>query len=443
MSFWEIRDLLRGRLKLIEAADSDAKPEELLELFKRATEHCRNAWEKVLPAPEASTGEPSFLRCLPAGGWDQAFRRLERQIHSDTPGPDWDDPLLLMIGETIAYLLGGDSALKREGSPVFTWVLLKSLNRLRSNDDVVVPEGVLARLVVEKVPEGAGYLYPDCRYNGYLPLEPSFQEGLRNVMTVLRRRSEWIERAGQKFDFRWRLIPTSPVDGHGRPVLLDSITGRSAEAAFACAILAALMGERLDERSAITACFAEPGAAHEKLQRVEGIVDKLLGTREEQGESQLGGKAKENFLDHILVSDDQPHTRENVQIHNWTIEFHRVKTLNNAYRLLSRQSQITDAYRQRMSERSRGLLEYLCHPYVRPRLVRYEEFINEHGERTRKKVSLKAEEVRSLFEGRHPRCPASDRRRPAKRSPPTIRTPAGICPGHRCPCCHRPGTGVQ
>jgi len=361
-----IRELLRGRLRLIEAAQSHDSTQKISDLLRQAAERYRRAWGNT-PGPSGYVaGDPAFLLRLPANShWGSVLRQFERQFHPDGH-IDWDEPLLLMGGETIVYLLAGHSALSCEGRPVSTWVPLQARMESLGNSSVV-PEGLLGRLVVEKVPDGGGYLYPDCRFNGYLPLDALFQEALRNVMTVIRRRPEWPELKGPTFDFRWRLIPTSPLDGHLNPVPLDSLTGRSAELAFAAAVMAALKGERLDERAAISACFAEP-AVHDELMGVDGLIDKVLGTRTERPDaSPLGGQLKGNLIDHLVVSDETT-SQDAFQVHGWTIEINRAKTFDQAYRILSEHCRITDKVKQHLAERSRRLLEETCTPYVRSSL---------------------------------------------------------------------------
>ena len=292
---------------------------------------------------------PAFLKQLDEA-WEQILKETEAAWRSERRAgdyPDWDDPALLLVGETLAYVLN-KGQLPRVGEPVETWVLLASPYRIdgRSGESVEVPDGLLAKLIIEKVPKGSGLLYPDCRYSGYLPLNASFQKGLRNVMRVLKRRMEWIEQEGMTFDFRWRLIPLSPEDGHQSPVLLGEIDGRSAELAFACAIRAALMNERLDSHIAITARFDEPGASHERLKHVEQVSHKILGLRAEDDVQGACAGLKAHLIGRIVLACDDPFTAKDnqVKILNWPIQIAKVGTFDDAYRELSEHCRLTDQY---------------------------------------------------------------------------------------------------
>ena len=134
------------------------------------------------------------------------------------------------------------------------------------------------------------------------------------------------------------------------PVLLDGLSGQSAEVAFACAVRAALHDERLDPRVAVTACFAEPGALHERLEHVVGIVEKLLALRSEDSDSTdaaAGTEIKAHRIDRIVVfgdNEDAPHAAgaagqnptvripEQASIHDWTVQFRKAWTFDDAWR---------------------------------------------------------------------------------------------------------------
>ncbi len=398
--------LLNGRLKLIAAARSAEGDKAIRDLLRQAAGQYRKAWghkESRISAYHNHGAEPGFLHRLPPR-WGQVLLEFARQAHHSDGRIDWDDPLLLMIGETLVYLLVGDSTLPSEGSSVSTWVPLLAHLEVGSRS---VPEGLLARLVVEKVSNGGGYLYPDCRYTGYLQLDAVFQEALYNVMEVIRRRPEWLELQGSTFDFRWRLTLTSPLDSHRDPVLVESLTGRSAELSFAAAIMASLRGERLDERIASSGCFASP-AAHEKSEReklsgVDGIVGKVLGTRTEPAgdlhrEEHCGHEFKGNLIDCFLVSTSTT-SRTEFQIYGWRISVVQAQTLDEAYRRLSVHCQTTDKIKKHLAERARRLLATTCSPYIRSSLSTRRPGDPSKQEPREVPDPLSAEQVEQLLRG--------------------------------------------
>jgi hypothetical protein len=257
---------------------------------------------------------------------------------------DWDRPSLLMIGETLAYLLNRGELLPAVSSAE-TWVLLNTSRVYdRPEYSYEYPDGAVARLVVEKIGEGSGRLYPDCRFTGYLPTDESFQQGLRNVMTVLRSQTDWAERGGDFYDYCWRLIPLGPrINGDpARIPLMMSVAGQSAEAAFACAIWATLRKERLDPHVVVSAWFLDPdkdGRPH--LRAVDGIVEKLSALQ--RGEpSPLGAAMKYQAIDRLVVSSDQPAPAIAVDP---SIQLCKAKDLDDAYRQLSSHEIMTDRYR--------------------------------------------------------------------------------------------------
>ena len=286
---------------------------------------------------------PAFLQQLPKP-WPQILEGVAKSLSRESH-LDWDRSSLLIMGETLAYLLNRGELLPSVASAQ-TWVLLNtSLLYVQREYSYEYPEGAVARLVVEKVDQGSGLLYPDCRFTGYLPTDESFQQGLRNVMAILRRQKEWAERGGDLFDYRWRLIPLGPrINGDPGPIpLMMSVAGPSAEAAFACAIRATLRNERLDPHVAVSARFRDPredGRPH--LQAVAGIVEKLSALQ--RGEpSPLGAAMKYQAIDRLIVSRDQSVPAVAVDS---SVQLREAKDLDDAYQQLSSHAIMTDRYRR-------------------------------------------------------------------------------------------------
>tara|TARA_R110002111_G_scaffold260867_1_gene332909 strand:- start:16584 stop:20630 length:4047 start_codon:yes stop_codon:yes gene_type:complete len=396
-----LQEMAQARRKLIEAVNSERqKSEEITKLIQDAVD----LYDEACPQNDTleldrvvHNIEPGFLKQMKLP-WEKRLRAVaskltnKRQAQKEPEEStanqsalpidkreqeevtDWDHPALLLAGETLAYLLNKGKLPKPKHS-VETWVLVQlsaSTGCKQTNPHFEVPEGLLARLVVEKVPDGSGLLYPDCRYSGYLALDSSFQQGLRNVMLTLRKRTDWKERDGSGYDYRWRLIPLSSEDGFELPLLLNFIEGRSAEAAFACAVNAAARNERLDPQKVISASFAEPGAAHERLEHVEGVTDKLLALRQEVRETQsedidLGG-VKGHFINQILLYGDQNAKPSQVDVNQTTIKLMPVTTFEQAYQSLSEYCGLTDLVKRHLKKRAKELLKETCSRYVRSSL---------------------------------------------------------------------------
>lgn len=278
----DLAHLLESRLELLRAISCDGRSTTIQSHLLNAIRlYSGDRPLKTVVNQEQRThpGQPAFLKQLPTN-WASELNAVEaiwRAKTSKRTNPDWDDPALLFVGETLAYLLN-HGQLPALVHKVETWVLLAATRHIQNDGEtVMMPDGLLGRLVIEKIPQGSGLLYPDCRYSGYLSMDASFQQGLRNAMTVLRQRADWIEQQGHVFDYRWRLIPLSPRDG--LPESLAQLSGPSAEAAYACALRASLWNERLDETVALSACFHEPAADHGRLHPVGGIEEKILALR--------------------------------------------------------------------------------------------------------------------------------------------------------------------
>ena len=172
---------MQARLAILKAFTTEAGSAQIKKLLLDAV----RLYAEACPSergrgriPRDGASAAGFTR---ESGWEQSLRAVGsawRAQNGDAETPDWDDPAILMVGDTLNYLLNG-GRLPVAGTPVETWVLLEASRKVTPYGEETIPEGLLARLVVEKVPGGSGLLYPDCRYSGYLPLDESFQAGLR------------------------------------------------------------------------------------------------------------------------------------------------------------------------------------------------------------------------------------------------------------------------
>ncbi|MBS0202899.1 MAG: SUMF1/EgtB/PvdO family nonheme iron enzyme [Planctomycetes bacterium] len=401
--------LLQSRLSILRAVASDAGTDTIQEVLLNAVRGYATAMNSRPSAPGTSPGRsriPQFLLQFQErrelDHWTtllEAVERAWRQECQRGDEPDWDDPALLMLGQTLAYVLfRGEMPV--EGAPVATWVLLAAGEQIeRPSYRYLVPVGLVARLVIEKVPNGGGLLYPDCRYGGYQPVDDSFQQGLRNVMTVLRGRADWVERGGDQFDFRWRLIPFGPPDSEHEsplPILLQQIRGRSAEVAFACAIRALLWNERLDAHFAVSACFEDPTKPHGRLEQVLGIVEKRQGVRSHSAATESEAALKIRQIDGIVLAGERPEADDLGWIEP---RIYRVPTFDKAYRQLSDYCRMADKLKCHLKTRADELLEATCAPYVPSSLSR-----RRRGDPLKKEpdvvfVPLEPAEIATLLQG--------------------------------------------
>jgi len=338
-------ELFRARVSILRAVASDNA-----ESIQRFLLNAVDLIETAIPIasrpkqslPIGQRIPPAFLKQLPIR-WTKTLEAVTKTL-SLKSNLEWDRSSLLMIGETLAYLLNRGELLE-SASSAETWVLLNTSRVFdRPEYSYEYPDGAVARLVVEKIGEGSGRLYPDCRFTGYLPTDESFQQGLRNVMALLRRQRDWAERGGDFYDYRWRLIPLGPrINGDpARIPLMMSVAGQSAEAAFACAIWATLRKERLDPHVVVSAWFLDPdkdGRPH--LRAVDGIVEKLSALQ--RGEpSPLGAAMKYQAIDRLVVSSDQPAPAIAMDP---SIQLRKAKDLDDACKQLSSHEVMTDRYR--------------------------------------------------------------------------------------------------
>ncbi|WP_417385640.1 SUMF1/EgtB/PvdO family nonheme iron enzyme [Gimesia sp.] len=370
--------MFQARMKLIESIQIlDDSSELITQLISEAVDLYRRAYqyEKKTPPTSEAAGTPDFVKKL-QGRWKTALIEVEKQKRlQDSRVADWDDPVLLMVAESLYYLLN-DGMLSMEGKPVESSVLLametekKVINPEGEQKSVKIPEGFLAHLVVEKVPGGTGLLYPDCRYCGYLPLAPGFRQGLRNVMTVLKGREEWSDPQAFSFNYRWRLIPLSPKSGFKLPQAVGAIDGRSAEAAFASAVLAATRNERLDQQTVISACFDEP-ETNDRLHQVASVSEKLLAFRDEQIDDHpevlhFVGMKTHRLHKFVLYEKEgkQPALPQDAKVYDWTVRFSYVESFDQAYRLLTSYCRITKLVKDHLKTRAIELLKGTCNPYV-------------------------------------------------------------------------------
>ncbi|MFN0054009.1 MAG: hypothetical protein ACKV0T_17660, partial [Planctomycetales bacterium] len=286
------------------------------------------------PAPGSLPREPAFMAGLPGDQFREAFRQV-----ADERG--WTHPGLLLAGETLAMF----HRPPKMQETLSTWIMF-AVNDERN------PQGILARLTLERLPRGCGLLVPDPRACGYLQMDKEFSSGLLHAWYAARiLRPHWLDAAKQMYDVRWRIdllegcreLPDRPVD--------VSPSGSSAEAAFACGILA-LHPEQagpLDVHSGITAQFKSPLTANLELDQVGDIDIKTLA-----------GRLTRERVSRILVSAQQPKT--GLRSSQDQFQFQPVADLKEAFEALQHWPQITQAVREAIFQEAARLRKVCCGP---------------------------------------------------------------------------------
>lgn len=318
---------LAARELLIQAALSDASSAEIEERIRRAIRiyeklQGRAQWKHAADKLHAqwkltpSTREPSWMNRLPNTGWQCCFRQIRGSF------PDgWYDPALSLAGETIAWLLSDEDPWvidrRQRTSPVQTLVLFATESGPSA--------GWVGMFSVWRVPDGGGYLYPHPLSCGYHSADASIAQSLRNAWfaTVAPRL-----RQEQLCDICWRLRVVNPID---KLPLFPRLSGRSGEAAIACALRALLDNEPLDPYTAVSAQLAAGLTSDLRIAPVGGIEEKLtadqFGTRTERAK----------ISDLVLDKDQQPSDEE---IRFWG-NLRRVQHLDDVYQWLSGPARMT------------------------------------------------------------------------------------------------------
>ena len=423
--------LLDARLHLVSAILDDDDMGSFANQLWQSVQKYEQGWLGCAPSAGGDSSQvwqssppPASLKRLPIARWKAIFEGLEQQLRL-RPGaaggaePNWDHPGLIAAVETLLYLSDPEQDLPsaRESS---TWVLLAQAEVIDvGGAAIVLSDGLMARLVVEGVPGGAGYLYPDPRGQGYVPTGcvdqqgnpcSTFEQGLRTAMTVVRR---WLGSRPCDFDFRWRLTPIDPRSVLELPAPVAYIEGPSATAAFACSVRAVLEGTRLDGQTALTACFEAPLTIDPSLALVGGVLGKLFGQWQSAPRNaslpQFFGTVQRERIDRIVLSAAQFERKSDPRAID--VDFRRSKirlipaaTFDVAYHQLSRHAQITDAVKRALKTRAEGLLAELGGQYVSPRLYREgEPTIDENGIRVVPRNYLLPDETAALILGKLPR----------------------------------------
>ena len=284
-----------ARLALIRAAAVNSKGSDLQQAVLDHVAAVNSAWQyeatdyiKDLQKTDFAP-TPQDARCGPSFLWNlEPSVRLMLQELAGNHG--WLHPGLLLAGESLAMLEGKRSAGDHK---VINWVMFAC----ESGSDCF---GVLARLEVERIPLGRGFLIPDALVGGYYAMADTFSMGLQNALYAA-----WITSGSYpKCDYRWHIainhaLQKSPLES----VIGVPMSGRSAEGAITCALRAALRGEELDRNTSMSAKLAKPIEKSLALEAVEGLDIKCLVPNSLINHLAFQKRLKSRQIHAIIVSD--------------------------------------------------------------------------------------------------------------------------------------------
>ncbi|MCA9037849.1 MAG: SUMF1/EgtB/PvdO family nonheme iron enzyme, partial [Planctomycetaceae bacterium] len=227
------------------------------------------------PAAVAALGTQADL----AKSFETAVRNLfECKQDELTP---WRDPAIAYLADLLMQVSRtsddawatstGHSDSPNDWLPGHTWILISVDDDRKTN---VNPTGMVLLLRVDEIPDGCGAFYPDPALAGYLSLDHTFQEALRNAWQVVvgqmplksRTANEPINDASgsrepevRQVDYRWSLTVIDDSDNHDlrQLPLFCRLSGHSVELAVATALKSVVEKTPTDRTRAATARFAE------------------------------------------------------------------------------------------------------------------------------------------------------------------------------------------
>jgi hypothetical protein len=379
---FDAKDLFQSRLGLIrwyqrgfaDKGNSDASGlEKPLEDFVRSIEI---AWSyKKLGAiasgqPIDSLSEPAWIRSIEAKS-QKIATAIWDFVKNKSP---WSHPGVLMACDLLMKLMQIDRQPELE---VRTKVMF-AFEHPRE------PRGILANLVIERLPNGSGLLIPNAANCGLLWMPDnqgdSFSIGLQTAWAAARKylqskQTDWRvphEDSGNllSYDWRWRLDLSGlheslPRLGWRNPIV--PINGRSAETAIACALIAAAKhnpdsagsgdSKDMDPLDPNIACTATIDLSREDLPL--GIVADIK-TKTLLSEEML---AKERIYE-VIVSDQQP--SGTIPDNDTGFKPVPVRTLADAYEQMVIYPRITRGVNRAIAAESKKYLDTYCTPYITP-----------------------------------------------------------------------------
>ena len=302
------------------------------------------------PQPSDLKNGPSFLSHMP-----ERYRALFVEIAGKAVSNDegvtdivgWTHPGILMAGELIAHLetarnkTAVDSQRPTEHT-VHQWIMFaaETLDR---------PMGVLARLKVERLAgPGRGLLFPDPQYMAYHRMSAVFSTSLQRAwLAVWNHR--WNRVAGN--DYRWQVDLFEALQDEQLALSQQpTMDGPSAEAAIACALIAAEKGEDLDRNTSISATFDDQIAPQLKLGTIGALDSKTLS-----------GRLRKKKIFNVIVCNLQSETDLDFGTEQAPI---KVENLDSAYQEATQFARITRHVKASLAKRAQANIDEFCGPEI-------------------------------------------------------------------------------
>ncbi len=334
-----VSDLLETRSKVLLAGLADQmEPSRIEESLRFATKEYAAAWN--LP-PQAISEQAHSNERIPAGlnHLDSGFLTIFQEKLAPEFG--WFHPGLLMVGETLAFLWSDQESLPVGGkqiNTVSTWVLL--VDETESS-----AQGGLARLTMERVPQGCGAVYPHPLMAAYLPTQKLFSDGWQLAWA----KTLSLELATCDFDVRWWVQVRDPNPATRHLPWDVVLNGPSAQAAFAGAFRALQRDEELDPTVAMTAQFHTRDPADQELAPIGGLEEKL---------TLFQAELEQIWIQEVVVADNQP--LEAQRLGSGKIQLHPAKSLADAYERMSRFPRLTNDVKTKIAQQAREKLAEHC-----------------------------------------------------------------------------------
>ncbi len=388
------RELVKARVGLLRAfllddenVVDDKSPDAARDRIECALRAAIDAYDdqwKIGSPPE--NAEYGLVDPLPGvEGLREVFKKIARQ-RGRTPG-------LLAVRDTVASLYAPVGAARgpypRAIATVPTWVLAVA-NLPEIGGRGTYKEGLLGRLVLERIENGAGAVYPHPQTAGYLSMREDFRQGIADALRCAA--------GGVRLDFdvRFRLDVRDPQSGL---LVGATLEGRSAEVAWACALRALRDGEQLDAYLAVTAQFrrTEGGQLIDDsrwlLQPVENVDYKLLAE-----------ELRRKHVEKVLVATGQP---ELVTLAHSRVPPVEVNDFDAAWDQMSRFRRMTRlACESLAKDAAAGLLKECEGEYIMPSISRLRTEGGRRGPNSEAEPHdpLSNDEIAKVVLGRYATC---------------------------------------
>ena len=350
---------LQARFNLIETALGDGDVESAItelvratgKAWKHETQSYVQSFETAVGGPGLKPGSrllPSFMPFVGSSG-------IRKNIEDVAANVGWSHPGLLLAGEILASLFGDQ---RKPDVTVHTKIMFAA-------DHPEHPQGILADVMIERLPGGCGLLIPDAAHCGYLSMHSSFSKGLQNALWAARNYAmHHFDGCLHEFDWRWSMDLLRPVQSISNAEVQLKLAGPSAEVALACGLIAAY-GSNPDNRDGIDPLDPHVGATASIGHPGEKDVDLLKGVASIDVKTLVGPMETRRLMQIVVASDQDP---------KWIpkdprFEFPAASSLAKAYEAMTRFPRLTRGVNRHLAAKATQLADERCTPYILPEIA--------------------------------------------------------------------------